>query len=148
METRQKYECDRGILLAIQIGSWYKEIAMKSYKKQLSIVRERIATTWEKSKPMVVKGATIAGIGTFIVVMHKLFQSPDDNLGNWLETASDKELDDEYERRRLECHGDVTYEMDRINDEMVRRMNEKYEKEQPNAEPRHREHGWYLPNDD
>lgn len=103
---------------------------------------------WEKTKPMVIKGATIAGIGTFIVVMHKLFQSPDDNFGNWLETASDKELDDEYEKRRLECHGDVTYEMDRINDEMVRRMNEKYEKEHPNAEPRYREHGWYLPNDD
>lgn len=121
---------------------------MKSYKKQLSIVRESIATTWEKSKPMVIKGATIAGIGTFIVVMHKLFQSPDNNFENWLETASDKELDDEYEKRRLEYHGDVTYEMDRINDEMVRRMNEKYEKEHPNAEPRHREHGYYLPNDD
>ncbi len=122
---------------------------MEPYKKQLSKVKEKIVTTWEKSKPMVITGVTIVGtIGTFIVAMNKFFQSSDDDFGNWLETASDEELDDEYERRRLECHGNVTYEMDKINDEMVRRMNEKYEKEHPNAEPRHREHGWYLPNDD
>ena len=121
---------------------------MKSYKKQLSVVKERVVTTWKNSKPMVIKGASIAGIGTFIVVMCKLFHSSDDNFENWLETASDNELDDEYEKRRLECHGNVTYEMDRINNEMAKRMNEKYEKEHSNAEPRHREHGWYLPNDD
>lgn len=92
------------------------------------------------------------GAGAIIVKMNKLFQNSDDNFKNWLETASDEELDDGYEQRRLEWmkdnHGDITPEMSKINGEMVRRMNEKYQKEHPNAEVRHREHGWYLPNDD
>ncbi|NHN29654.1 hypothetical protein [Paenibacillus agricola] len=79
----------------------------------------------------------------------KLFKSSFENL---LDTASDEELADEYETRRLvllkDGGGDRTYEMERLNDEMVRRSNEKYEKEHPNAETRHREHGWYLHNDD
>jgi hypothetical protein len=70
----------------------------------------------------------------------------------WIEAASDKELADGYENRRLDWlkkgAGDKTPEMRRINNEMVRRSNEKYKKEHPNAEPRHREHGRYLPNDD
>lgn len=70
----------------------------------------------------------------------------------WLEKSSDDELADGYEERRLEWlnkgAGDKTSEMERINNEMVKRMNEKYEKENPNAKPRHREHGWYLSNDD
>jgi hypothetical protein len=78
----------------------------------------------------------------------KLFNN---NGENWLEMASYEELADGYEKRRLEWlkngGGDRTYEMNRINDEMVRRSNEKYEKEHPNAESRHREHGRYLPND-
>lgn len=71
---------------------------------------------------------------------------------NWLETASDEELAKGYEERRLDWlkkgGGDKTPEMRRIDNEMVRRSNEKYEKEHPNAKPRHREHGRYLPNDD
>ena len=71
---------------------------------------------------------------------------------SWLETASYEELADGYEGKRLDWlkkgDGDITSEMRRINNEMVRRSNEKYEKEHPNAEPRHRKHGWYLPNDD
>lgn len=78
-----------------------------------------------------------------------IFKSAFENL---LDTASDEELAYEYEKRRLEWlkdgGGDRTNEMERLNDEMVRRANEKYEKEHPNAETRHREHGWYLPNDD
>ena len=31
---------------------------------------------------------------------------------------------------------------------MIRRANKKYKKENPNVKTRHREHGWYLPNDD
>lgn len=69
-----------------------------------------------------------------------------------LDTASDEELSDEYETRRLEWlkngTGYKTKEMQDIDGEMIRRMNEKYEKEHPNAKARHREHGWYLPNDD
>ncbi len=74
---------------------------MKPCKKQLSIVREKIATTWEKSKPKILTGVTIAGaIGTFFVTMYKLSQRSDDDLENWLKIASDEELDDEYEKRR------------------------------------------------
>lgn len=69
---------------------------------------------------------------------------------------SDEELADEYEEIRLEWLKDgdertnqmKRNEMYRLDHEMVRRSNEKYEKEHPNAETRHREHGWYLPNDD
>lgn len=71
---------------------------------------------------------------------------------SWLKTASYDELADGYESRRLEWlkngGGDKTPEMQRINSEMVMRSNEKYEKENPNAKTRHREHGWYLSNDD
>lgn len=42
----------------------------------------------------------------------------------------------------------VLWVLDLFNNEEIRRMNEKYEKENPNAKPRHREHGWYLSNDD
>lgn len=70
----------------------------------------------------------------------------------WLETASDEQLEMGYEERRLNWlkngSGYKTPEMQKIGNEMVRRSNERYEKEYPNAKPRHREHGWYLPNDD
>lgn len=70
----------------------------------------------------------------------------------WLENASYEELADGYEKRRQawlkEGAGDKTPEMRRIDSEMVRRSNEKYEREHPNAKPVHREHGRYLPNDD
>jgi len=106
-------------------------------------------------KPIVnkcIKVAGIVGVGAFIIAVNKLFHNSDEDFANWLETASDEELSNSYEERRLEwlknSHGDITPEMSRINDEIVRRMNEKYEIEHPNAEARHREHGWYLPNDD
>jgi hypothetical protein len=31
---------------------------------------------------------------------------------------------------------------------MTRRANEAYARENPDSSSRHREHGWYLPNDD
>ena len=34
------------------------------------------------------------------------------------------------------------------DNEIISRANKKYRKEHPNAKTRHREHGWYLPNDD
>lgn len=127
---------------------------MEAYKKQLCIVKKKIATKWEKSKPIIVKGIKISGVigaGALIVTMNKLFQISSDDFENWLETASDEELSDGYEERRLKWlkdnHGDITPEMSKINDEIVSRMNKKYEKEHPNTEARHREHGWYLSND-
>ncbi len=84
-------------------------------------------------------------------IFNKLFGTSgteNDFSESWLMSASDEELNDEYEKRRLDCHGDITDEMDQLNAEMVRRMNEQYENEHPNAEPVYHEHGWYLSSDD
>lgn len=70
----------------------------------------------------------------------------------WVESASDEELAAGYELLRQNWlkngGGDKTPQMERINNEITRRMNEKHRREHPNAEPRYREHGWYLFNDD
>ena len=46
--------------------------------------------------------------------------------------------------------GDPYHEhyMRKVDREWIRRENIKYDKEHPDAKPRHREHGWYLPNDE
>lgn len=65
--------------------------------------------------------------------------------------ASDEEIAKRHEELRLdwlENGGDKPYEMEQLDKEMVRRSNQKHRKEHPNAEARHREHGWYLSNDD
>lgn len=75
----------------------------------------------------------------------------------WFKNATDDELDSEREKVR-ERYVDGTIDIDeadrlydtlhRFDAEMIDRANLKYEEEHPNAQPRHREHGWYLPNDD
>lgn len=69
----------------------------------------------------------------------------------WIKRLSDEEFYSEREPvRQAYCNGSDYAEkiLDRFNDDEIRRMNAQYEKDHPNAEPRHREHGWYLPNDD
>lgn len=69
-----------------------------------------------------------------------------------LRALSDEELEEEREALRLryvsgEAH--LYNELHRYDEEMVRRSNEAYARENPEPrEPRRREHGWYLPNDD
>lgn len=74
----------------------------------------------------------------------------------WLRNATDDELDSEREKVRKRYVGingideasrlyDILHSFD---NEMIDRANLKYEKEHPDAKPRHREHGWYLSNDD
>jgi hypothetical protein len=69
-----------------------------------------------------------------------------------LRPLSDKELEEQHEalRKRYVSGEDHLYnELHRYNDEIARRMNEAYDREHPEPrEPRRREHGWYLPNDD
>lgn len=75
----------------------------------------------------------------------------------WFKNATDDELNSEREKVR-ERYVDGTIDIDeadklydvlhKFDDEMIERANLKYEKEHPNAKPRHREHGWYLSNDD
>ncbi|MDT0179207.1 hypothetical protein Q9S36_03160 [Microbacterium sp. ARD31] len=74
-----------------------------------------------------------------------------------LRSLSDAELEEEREALRLQyvdCGDDIARadrlynELHRYDEEMTRRANEAYERENPDATTRHREHGWYLPNDD
>lgn len=68
-----------------------------------------------------------------------------------LSSLSDEELEEQREALRLRhvAGEDLYDELHRYDDEQVRRANEAYARENPNPpEPRHREHGWYLPNDD
>lgn len=85
-----------------------------------------------------------------------IFDSIARGLGS-LRPLSDTELEDEREalRQRYVSSEDVGeasnlyHELYRYDDEMTRRANNAYERENPNPpEPRRREHGWYLPNDD
>lgn len=75
----------------------------------------------------------------------------------WLRNATDDELESEREKVRERYVGGTTdikeasklyNTLHRFDSEMIDRANSKYEKENPNAKPRHREHGWYLSNDD
>ena len=77
--------------------------------------------------------------------------------GGGIRSLSDSELAERHESVRKQYVSSRTIPeasrfeamLDVINNEMVRRANEAYERENPNPpERRHREHGWYLPNDD
>ncbi|GLI28489.1 hypothetical protein ARHIZOSPH14_27310 [Agromyces rhizosphaerae] len=74
-----------------------------------------------------------------------------------LRPLSDEELEEDYEalRQRYVSSGSVAEStrlygvLQRYNEEITRRANDAYDREHPNPpERRHREHGWYLPNDD
>ena len=74
-----------------------------------------------------------------------------------LRPLSETELEDKREALRLRfvttknvsAASHLYTELHRYDREMTRRANEAYDRENPNPpEPRHREHGWYLPNDD
>jgi hypothetical protein len=77
-------------------------------------------------------------------------EPPENSLSD-LTPLTDKELADRHEALRLRyvAGEDLFDEMHRLDDEMIRRANEAYERDNPNPPaPRHRENGWYLPNDD
>jgi hypothetical protein len=74
-----------------------------------------------------------------------------------LRPLSDAELEDEREALRqryvsIEDVGEASSlydELHHYDEEMTRRANDAYAREHPDPqEPRRREHGWYLPNDD
>lgn len=84
-----------------------------------------------------------------------IFDSISRALGG-LGSLSDDELREQREQLRLRYvstkdigKADELYnEMHRYDEESIRRANEAYQRDNPNAETRHREHGWYLSNDD
>ena len=73
----------------------------------------------------------------------------------WMSSATDEDLDTEREKVRIKWCGSSSVSMDeaeeiyetlgRFDEEMSRRA---WGDEEPHAPSRHREHGWYLPNDD
>ena len=75
---------------------------------------------------------------------------------SFFQKASDEELDIEREKVRLKrnsSYDNAEYDkyyrlLNKFDNEMIRRSNEKYKKEHPNAQRVNRENGWYLPNDD
>ncbi|MFG1872267.1 hypothetical protein [Micromonospora arborensis] len=84
-----------------------------------------------------------------------IFDSLARGLGS-LRPLSVAELEDEREalRQRYVSSDNVgeasklDNELRRYDVEMTRRANEVYKRDNPDATARHREHGWYLPNDD
>lgn len=86
--------------------------------------------------------AAIAALGALVtaIINNK------DEFGDWLESASDDELDDGYEQRRQEWakngyggNGEKTTEMKRIDNEISRRSAEKWENDpRRNTDPNFR----------
>lgn len=96
----------------------------------------------------------VIGIGAAItgVALLKLFSDNKNTKysNNWLESKSDDELEVGREKVRLEhCSGDENAWniLERFDNEMRKRANIGHENEEYKY-PKHREHGWYLSNDD
>ena len=103
-------------------------------------------------------GIAAAAAATTVLAFLAASLSEDDHENNyysnkWLRSASDDELETEREKVRLDyCSAKDIDEADRLywtldkfDDEMSRRA---WCDEEPHAPNRHREHGWYLDNDD
>lgn len=97
-------------------------------------------------------GIGVTALAGTVTVLAAISKS--DELSNFLKNATDEELDIEREKVRLDyCnpHLDEQYrtechkKLERFDDEMSKRA---WGDEEPHAPSYHREHGWYLPNDD
>lgn len=78
-------------------------------------------------------------------------RTPAKYSSKWFSSVSDEELYAEREPvRQAYCKGDGWAErlLRQFDNEEIKRLNERYQKEHPDSKPRYREHGWYLPNDD
>jgi hypothetical protein len=122
-----------------------------SVKEKLNQAKDFVRNNWKE----------LLALGGLAVVGAVLASRDSDGSSTkfsnkWFRDASDDELDSEREEIRLRyCDAESIDEADslynqlhRFDNEMIGRMNAKYEAENPDAQPRHREHGWYLPNDD
>ena len=73
--------------------------------------------------------------------------STEEHTDSWLHSASDDELEEEREKvRQRWCSGDESAEgeLERFDKDLRKRNTSNSE----TGYPAHREHGWYLPNDD
>ena len=118
-------------------------------KEKLNQAKDFVRSNWKE----------LLALGGLAVVGAVLASRESDSTkfsNKWFKNATDDELDSEREEIRLRyCDADnideadkLYHQLHRFDDEMIDRMNTKYEAENPDAKPRHREHGWYLPNDD
>ena len=96
----------------------------------------------------------VIGIGAAItaVVLFKLLSDNENTKysDNWFASKSDDELETEREKVRLaHCSGDekAWNILEIFDNEMRKRANIGHENEEYKY-PKHREHGWYLSNDD
>ena len=104
------------------------------------------------------KGLLVLGgiITTAVFLSSRDNEVFDMNFSNrWLKNATDDELASARESVReryttddINEAGKIYNTLHRFDIEMIKRDNEKYEKEHPDSEPVYREHGWYLPSDD
>ena len=103
-----------------------------------------------KAKKVIEKvlGIGVAALGIGLLIWN--LSDKEEYNDNWLHSASDDELEKEREKVRLaHCSGDETAwaNLNRFDSEMSKRANKGHENKNYGY-PVHREHGWYLSNDD
>lgn len=95
-----------------------------------------------------VVGVGISAIGGLVKILGN--QDVQKYSDEWLESKSDDELKTEREKVRLEhcsCDEKAWNILKKFDNEMRKRENIGHENEEYKY-PKHREHGWYLSNDD
>lgn len=109
----------------------------------------------KKRRGLLVKVGAAAGaavVGLVYLLVRK-DGAPIEYTKKWFESLSDEALDSEREKVRLEYGNNPSYERGgqlqqllwRFDEEMSRRQ---WGDQEPQPPSYHREHGWYLPNDD
>lgn len=125
---------------------------IKNHKKQLILAGLSITTIIATIVGLKNKEAIKELWGSLKDEMEKVSRTPFSS--KWFETATDTELDVEREKVRLSfCSSGDDYEtacslqnlLGRFDKEMSKRA---WGDEVPHAPSNHREHGWYLPNND
>lgn len=131
---------------------------MKEKVKKLKNKTEEFFQKHKKGIKIMV-GITGTLTGLVAVIVKAMAESTDKEnykySDNFFQDASDEELEAERERVRVKrnsCYDDSYDEyynlLNKFDNVIIDRINEKYEKEHPNAKTVYHEHGWYLPEDD
>lgn len=128
-------------------------------KEKMKNLKKKTKEFCQEHKKGIVVGIASTVTGVIAIVAKAMSKSTDKEnykySDKFFRDASDEELDIERERVRIKrnsCYDDsydVYYNLlNKFDNVIVNRMNEKYEKEHPDVKPVYHEHGWYLPEDD